>query len=423
MFRLPRSFRYRFLCSIHVTIASRWVDSVTLDVISNQNNGSYLALDVIYIDSIENQRLLVYLGPSQGGYWGWFLLCSNLIFLNKNTDHPWGARSVGRTWQAGLVMGTGLVTGSLTLYLQSRGRAVIKLADQYRFTWDVCKAMVYLESKNVIHRDLAAANVLISETGLAKVSDFGLSSKLEHVQAGGKFRVKWSAPEALVDNNDFSTKSDVWSFGVLMWEIYSFGRVPYPRIPLHEVLEKVQNGYRMDKPEGCPDAMYNIMKKCWSSRAADRPTFATIKTNLQDIQPFDFSTKSDVWSFGVLMWEIYSFGRVPYPRIPLHEVLEKVQNGYRMDKPEGCPDAMYNIMKKCWSSRAADRPTFATIKPNLQDIQPFLWFTNTLTELSLVMNYDLYNFRYELILSVIIYRVSICCFENPGYFPLLSHPL
>lgn len=177
--------------------------------------------------------------------------------------------------------------GSLTDYLRSRGRSVVKKSDQYKFSCDVCKAMVYLESKKVVHRDLAAQNVLLNELGTAKVSDFGLARSVEYYQDGGKFRIKWSAPEALKNNHNFTHKSDVWSYGILLWEIYSFGRVPYPRIPLTDVMTKVSGGYRMDAPDGCPAPIYKIMQDCWMINPDHRPNFDNILLSLmKDVGSF-----------------------------------------------------------------------------------------------------------------------------------------
>uniref|UniRef100_A0A671SQD0 Tyrosine-protein kinase n=1 Tax=Sinocyclocheilus anshuiensis TaxID=1608454 RepID=A0A671SQD0_9TELE len=154
-----------------------------------------------------------------------------------------------------------------------------KVSDQ---SLDVCKAMEYLEANNFVHRDLAARNVLVSEDNKAKVSDFGLTKEASSTQDTAKLPVKWTSPEALREKM-FSTKSDVWSYGILLWEIYSFGRVPYPRIPLKEVVPRVEKGYKMDAPDGCPAVVYDIMKECWTLDPVERPSFRELRQKLQDI--------------------------------------------------------------------------------------------------------------------------------------------
>ncbi|KAB1257135.1 Tyrosine-protein kinase CSK [Camelus dromedarius] len=176
-----------------------------------------------------------------------------------------------------------MAKGSLVDYLRSRGRSVLGGDCLLKFSLDVCEAMEYLEGNNFVHRDLAARNVLVSEDNVAKVSDFGLTKEASSTQDTGKLPVKWTAPEALREKR-FSTKSDVWSFGILLWEIYSFGRVPYPRIPLKDVVPRVEKGYKMDAPDGCPPAVYEVMKNCWHLDSATRPSFLQLREQLEHIK-------------------------------------------------------------------------------------------------------------------------------------------
>ncbi|XP_022097389.1 tyrosine-protein kinase CSK-like isoform X2 [Acanthaster planci] len=169
--------------------------------------------------------------------------------------------------------------GNLVDYLRSRGRTVIKQPQLLKFAGDVASAMAYLESQNIVHRDLAARNVLISERDIAKVADFGLSKDAAITQQGIKFPIKWTAPEAL-RKNLFSVKSDVWSFGILIWELYSFGKLPYPKLNLTVVVEHIENGYRMTAPESCPDSIYKIMQQCWDIDPRKRPSFEYIHSQL-----------------------------------------------------------------------------------------------------------------------------------------------
>ncbi|XP_031635662.1 tyrosine-protein kinase CSK isoform X2 [Contarinia nasturtii] len=169
--------------------------------------------------------------------------------------------------------------GSLVDYLRSRGRQHITKKDQINFAYDTCSGMEYLECKKVVHRDLAARNVLIAEDCVAKVSDFGLAREECYNLDVGKLPIKWTAPEALKGGR-FSNKSDMWSFGILLWEIYSFGRVPYPRIPLADVVKHVEVGYKMEAPEGCPPEIYEMMRQAWDLNPLRRPTFHELKSKL-----------------------------------------------------------------------------------------------------------------------------------------------
>ncbi|KAJ8936487.1 hypothetical protein NQ314_012351 [Rhamnusium bicolor] len=141
--------------------------------------------------------------------------------------------------------------GSLVDYLRSRGRQHVTRKDQINFAFDTSSGMEYLEKMHVVHRDLAARNVLIAENGKAK---------------------------------KFSNKSDMWSFGILLWEIYSFGRVPYPRIPLADVVKHVEKGYKMEAPEGCPPEVYEIMRQAWDLNPEKRPNFHEVKTKLGQLK-------------------------------------------------------------------------------------------------------------------------------------------
>eukprot|EP00112_Aurelia_sp_Birch-Aquarium-sp1_P004767 Seg1541.1 transcript_id=Seg1541.1/GoldUCD/mRNA.D3Y31 product="Tyrosine-protein kinase CSK" protein_id=Seg1541.1/GoldUCD/D3Y31 len=171
--------------------------------------------------------------------------------------------------------------GALVDYLRSRGRAAITQDQQRGFASDVCDGMSYLEKRKIVHRDLAARNVLLMEDMTAKVSDFGLAKNLDADSETDMLPVKWTAPEA-IKHKRYSTESDVWSFGVLLWEIYSFGRNPYPRVPLKDVSAKVEKGYRMEIPDGCPNTIYVLMQRCWNLDPLRRPSFKSLKKELDN---------------------------------------------------------------------------------------------------------------------------------------------
>ncbi|RLV88823.1 hypothetical protein DV515_00015244 [Chloebia gouldiae] len=170
--------------------------------------------------------------------------------------------------------------GNLVNFLRTRGRALVPTQQLLLFALDVAQGMDYLESKKLVHRDLAARNILISEENVAKVSDFGLARVNPKGADATLLPVKWTAPEAL-KHNKFSSKSDVWSYGILLWETFSFGRAPYPKLALKEVTELLEQGYRMDAPEGCPPTVYALMKSCWELEPGKRPSFKKLAEKLQ----------------------------------------------------------------------------------------------------------------------------------------------
>uniref|UniRef100_A0A3B4B6F0 Tyrosine-protein kinase n=1 Tax=Periophthalmus magnuspinnatus TaxID=409849 RepID=A0A3B4B6F0_9GOBI len=186
--------------------------------------------------------------------------------------------------------------GSLLEYLQMDKGNDLGLSDQIEMAAQVASGMAYLEQQNYIHRDLAARNVLVGENNICKVADFGLARvfmvKNENVyeaKEGGKFPVKWTAPEAIQDGI-FSIKSDVWSFGILLYEIMTFGQTPYPAMTNYQVVQKILEGYRMPPPAKCPKPLYGIMSDCWKRDPQDRPTFETLQWKLEDF--FDLDTTS-----------------------------------------------------------------------------------------------------------------------------------
>ncbi|XP_053202561.1 tyrosine-protein kinase Src42A-like [Panonychus citri] len=181
--------------------------------------------------------------------------------------------------------------GSLLEYLQGKGRS-LKLPQLIDMSAHIASGMAYLESQNYIHRDLAARNILVGEKNVVKIADFGLARLIKEdeyeARAGARFPIKWTAPEA-ANFSKFSIKSDVWSFGILLTEIVTYGRLPYPGMTNAEVLHQVEHGYRMPCPQGCPQALYEIMLECWHKDPMKRPTFETLQWKLEDFFTLDGS--------------------------------------------------------------------------------------------------------------------------------------
>ncbi|ESO93545.1 hypothetical protein LOTGIDRAFT_119146 [Lottia gigantea] len=164
---------------------------------------------------------------------------------------------------------------------------VIVPSDMLSFARQIAMAMEYMAEKKYVHRDLAARNVLLHHNKIVKVCDFGLSRDIYNDNeykklTNGKLPLKWMAIESLRDRI-FTTQTDVWSFGILLWEIVTMGASPYPNIALADLYYILSNGYRMEKPSNCSEELYRILRQCWEDNPADRPTFTTIRLMLEEL--------------------------------------------------------------------------------------------------------------------------------------------
>ncbi|XP_075867905.1 tyrosine-protein kinase BTK isoform X2 [Nelusetta ayraudi] len=151
---------------------------------------------------------------------------------------------------------------------------------------DVSEGMAYLESNQFLHRDLAARNCLMDGNGTVKVTDFGMSRYVlddEYTSSvGSKFPVRWSPPEVLLYCK-YSSKSDIWAYGVLMWEVYTLGKLPYERLNNMDIVEQVSRGLRLYRPQLANEKVYGIMAWCWGEKADERPTFEELASKVQDL--------------------------------------------------------------------------------------------------------------------------------------------
>ncbi|XP_016065797.1 PREDICTED: tyrosine-protein kinase Blk [Miniopterus natalensis] len=178
-----------------------------------------------------------------------------------------------------------MARGCLLDFLKTDEGSRLSLPRLIDMSAQIAEGMAYIEKMNSIHRDLRAANILVSETLGCKIGDFGLARIIDNeytAQEGAKFPIKWTAPEA-IHFGVFTIKADVWSFGILLMEIITYGRVPYPGMSNPEVIHSLERGYRMPRPDSCPPELYRgVIAECWRGRPEERPTFEFLQSVLED---------------------------------------------------------------------------------------------------------------------------------------------
>ncbi|XP_029034283.2 tyrosine-protein kinase Fer isoform X2 [Osmia bicornis bicornis] len=204
----------------------------------------------------------------------------------KQYDHPNIVKLIGICVQKQPIMIVMELVpgGSLLTYLRKNANTITQ-QEQLRMCKDAAAGMRYLESKYCIHRDLAARNCLVGYESIVKISDFGMSrEEEEYIVSDGmkQIPIKWTAPEAL-NFGKYTSLCDVWSYGVLMWEIFSKGGSPYSGMSNSQAREKIDAGYRMPAPENTPDEIYRLMLRCWEYEPEKRPHFDQIYTVVETL--------------------------------------------------------------------------------------------------------------------------------------------
>uniref|UniRef100_A0A8C2HEU4 non-specific protein-tyrosine kinase n=1 Tax=Cyprinus carpio TaxID=7962 RepID=A0A8C2HEU4_CYPCA len=207
--------------------------------------------------------------------------------IMKNLDHPHIVRLIGVIEEDPVWIVMELCQhGELGKYLTKNLPSVTLVL----FSLQICKALVYLQGMNMVHRDIAVRNVLVATPESVKLGDFGLSRYIEDEEyykaSVTRLPIKWMAPES-INFRRFTIASDVWMFAVCVWEIMSRGKQPFHWLDNRDVINQLEQGNRLPKPEHCPPALYSLMTRCWSYDPRERPTFTELACNISDVHQME----------------------------------------------------------------------------------------------------------------------------------------
>ncbi|XP_071808056.1 focal adhesion kinase 1-like isoform X2 [Asterias amurensis] len=208
-------------------------------------------------------------------------------YIMKQFDHPHIIKLIGVCTEPPIWIVMELAPfGEMRTFLQEH-LSELCLSNLMLYCYQLSTALSYLESKKFVHRDIAARNILIVAKDNVKLGDFGLSRLLHdhsyYKASKGKLPIKWMAPES-INFKRFTSASDVWMFGVCMWEILMYGVKPFQGVKNNDVIGRIENGERLPMPAGCPPTLYSVMTLCWSYEPSKRPTFQDLKLRLHEIR-------------------------------------------------------------------------------------------------------------------------------------------